>query len=123
MKSNVIPLHRASPKRQRVAAHPIPERLSLAQVEALHRRAKTWGFSMEEVYFATITVRLWASGRGTKADRCDWLAVIINSMRLGWGLRGFKQWADRRSLSTRGRPITDARVKELLDLLESRGYE
>lgn len=127
MGSNVVPLRqrtqRPESEPKRLAPHPLPERLSLAQIERLHRLAAKWHFTFDEVRFAVISVRAWAEGRGKAADRADWVAVILNSLRLGWGLRGYPAWLKRRGMTHRGARITAERIELLLEKLRAKGYE
>ena len=108
----------AVPRRKPATPHPMPEHFSLQQCERLYKRAQAWGFTVHELYFAVTSVRDWHASRGCM--RKDWVAVIINGMRQGWALRGFKQWQARRGLSNRGKDITslwiDTKMKELQDL-------
>lgn len=73
----------------------MPEKLSKKQVESLLRRCAKFGYSLEEVHFATQTVRAWYDGDRSKRKRSDWVAVIRNAVVNGWGLRGFKEYQKR----------------------------
>ena len=121
MKSNVVrivPNPHVEPK----GKHRIPERFSLQQIERLHRLAGEENFTMLEVWYATRSVRFWAEGKDIRRTR--WVAVVMNAMRLGWGLRGFDRWATKRSkLGSRGESITPDRIHAMLEALRSKGYE
>ena len=81
---------------RRESLRAMPERLSRDELLRLFRLAQSWGFRLEHVYYATWSVRTWHDGQPSTRKREDWVMVILNSMRLGWGLRGFKAWLPRR---------------------------
>ena len=55
------------------------------------------------------------------AYRADWVAVIMNSMRQGWGLKGFEKYAAKRGGVTRGTPITEDGIQHTLTRLRRNG--
>ena len=117
----VVSLDSERKKRSVIPPHPLPEALSLAQVEHLLRRSMAWKFTHQEVQYAWITVKDWAAARGSKAYRADWVAVIMNSMRQGWGLKGFEKYAAKRGGVTRGTRITEDGIQHTLTRLRRNG--
>lgn len=66
--------------------HPVELKRMLELAAEDHR-------SLEEVSYAYRTVQGWWQTRQQK--RGDWPMVVINSMRAGWGLRGFTHYQQR----------------------------
>ena len=97
--------------------HPMPMQFGLHDAQRLMRRAMKLRFTIEELRFACETVFNWQDGRGAKAWRVDWVAVVINSLRNEWGLRGFDKYAARRNLRGRGQPITERYIIERIRVL------
>ena len=61
----------------------------------LLKLARSNGYSFTQTLFATATVKYWALGgnrEGKIVFKPCWHLVIANSMRLGWGIRGFEKW-------------------------------
>jgi len=74
------------PKTKRPSKRPIPESIEGDDRSRLLRLGSDSGFSEDMCRYATTRVRLWAQGSGKL--RTDWVAVIVNSMKAGWGLEG-----------------------------------
>lgn len=80
--------------------HAMPNPMSPAEVERLLMLAARDRFGLEQVLHAIRVVRGWHETTGRL--RKDWPMVVVNGMRTGWALRGFKEAWDRGVYRTKG---------------------
>lgn len=92
-KGDVLDLGKEAAKRRGVSAPPNP--WPLYEVERLLKIAGKDERTIEEVRYAIRTVRMWHAGDPKKRARADWSMVVVNAMRSGWAMRGFKEWWTR----------------------------
>lgn len=90
--AQVIPLRKRKREAWRegdgVRAMPFP--FHPQELERLLRLAAGDSRSLEEIRYASRTVRGWWLSRQQK--RGDWVMVVLNAMRSGWALKGFKRY-------------------------------
>ena len=102
----------------------MPDRLSPDELRRLLNLAARDSRTKEEVQYAVQTVRGWWETR--RQQRLDWPMVVINAMRSGWGMRGFKQWQGRTSGQheinartgepiVKSTPLTPERIEALVE--------
>jgi len=66
----------------------MPARLAPDDADRLKRLAKPLGLTEDQIRHGCRVVRDWSHGSG-KARR-DWVLVIVNALRDGWALKGYK---------------------------------
>lgn len=108
-------------ERKKNAKIAMPATWSAAEKVEILVWAKARGYSLEELQFATDTVRLWFEGDTTTRKRENWPAVLKSAMRAGWALKGFAQEMKRRGvgqinsrtgeLGMARTPISDERIE------------
>lgn len=113
--SNVVPLRR--PTRPRRAKGPCPEHLAPADLCRLLELAAADGFRLEEVVFAWEQTMDW--WERCREPRAQWHLVCRNGLRSGWALRGFRQYALRKGITTM-RELSPERIKRLVARQERR---
>lgn len=89
---------RARRSRRKDRGETFPDPMPLDLTIRTMKLARADGYTFAELLFATRTVLYWANGgnkEGHIVYKIDWAMTIVNSMRLGWGLRGFKDWRTR----------------------------
>ena len=112
MQSNVIPIGKERARREKNG--PMPEQFPLDQVERLLKLAGQDAFTWEQVQYATRSVRAWYLGDPARRRRTDWVMVILNSLRMQWGLRGFAKWRERTG-NTRDTALHAKQIENLLE--------
>ena len=98
----------------------MPARLSIKEIRRLFRLAAKHGYTIEQVEWACLVVRNWATTNQRK--RADWVCVINNALMMGWGRAGFPDFAKRRNLCGMGTRITARTVEDRIAKLIEHGY-
>ena len=84
-----------SKDRAKEEAESFPDPFPLESTLQVLKLARSNGYSFAQTLFATASVKYWGLGgnrEGKIVVKLRWPLVIANSMRLGWGLRGFEKW-------------------------------
>jgi len=102
--------YRRRRSRPRSEAGPCPEKFSPDELQRLLAWAMRSGCSLDEVQFAWQSVRLWWETR--QEPRANWVAVTMNAIRHGWGLRGYQRWHEKRGRASR--TITPELIEKLV---------
>lgn len=97
----------------------MPDPLPIEQIAQLLRLAAKNHYTYEQIMYATRTVALWHAGDPARRMRTDWVAVIMNAARMGWGLRGFAQWRERTG-NTRDTTLTPHKQAKIIERIRER---
>jgi hypothetical protein len=115
---------KARRSRRRNQGEPFPDPLPLDLVVRAMKLARIDGYTFAELMFSARTVLYWSNGgdkEGHIVYKVDWAMTIVNSMRLGWGLRGFKAWRSKNNLkSWMDKPLRQFLWDDLVTCVERR---